>query len=205
MNRLLSGNFKPAKLVCELRYIPPDGGDPIIRNPPKGGGTNSGAGHSASVASLITSTGGLFGVNFALLTPFFDIRMQSFVFAITDPTNFDSEEDCVYNFRQEDKPGRTIDIHKVYLQYRDLGKVSFDVIVSATQYNRATGKETPDVAKKTVSVGSTRPDKKIHSYFVDLKVQGERPQLTIIRKRDKGPLAIITAMLMGNSSEENQL
>lgn len=206
MNRLLNDSFKPVRLLCELRYIPPDGGDPIIRNPPKSGSGGGAAKSSAAAPSLITSTGGLFGGAFALLVPFFDLRTNSFVFAIIDPNNFDSEEDCVYNFKMEDvKSGRVVDIHKVYLQYRDLGKVSFDVSVTATQFNRSTQKEKIEVATKTVKVGTTKGDQRIHSYFVDLKVQGERPQLSIVRKKDSGPLSIVTAMLIGNVSEENQL
>lgn len=198
MNRLLNGIFVPSRLVCDIRFGPPDPPDPKPKPPSKGT-------VGAANASLITSTGGLFGSAYALLVPFFDNRSTKFVFAIYDPFNFDCEEDCVYDFRQEDKPGRVIDVHKVYLQYRDIGKVTYIVKVTATQYNRVTGKETIDTKSKTITVGNVKPDLKIHSYFVDLKVQGERPQLNITRKADKGPLSIVTAMLIGNSNEENQL
>jgi hypothetical protein len=204
MNRLLNDSFKPSRLFCELRYIPPDGGDPIIRDPKPAPGKGGGKA-AASNISLLTSTGGLFGTAFVLITPFLNVQSGNYGFLITDPTDFNCEEDCVYNFRQEDKPGRVIDVHKVYLQYRDLGKVSFLATMTATQYNRDTNKETIDTDSKLVTVGNTKPDKKIHSYFVDLKVQGERPQLSITRKAGKGPLSIVTAMMIGNANEENQL
>ena len=154
--------------------------------------------------SLVTSTGGLFGFNNILLVPFYDIRLNRTYFIMYDPSNFNCEDDCVYNFRLEEVvAGREIDVHKVYLQYKDLGKVTFKVIVSATQYNKALKKET--INSKTVVVTVGKGDGKIHSYFVDLKVVGERPQISIFRKGNAGPLSIVKVMLCGHSDEGEQL
>ncbi len=172
-----------------------------------GGGTRPGGGGGGSSKplgaqpSLITSTGGLVGFNNTLLIPFFDTRTGMEYFVTYDPTNFNCEDDCIYKFRLESvAPGRTIDIHKVFIEYRDLGKVTFTTRVEATQYNKATKKETLVYKSVVSTVG--KGDKKIHSLFVDLKVNGERPQLIIIRKADDGPFSLVRAMLVGNSSEE---
>lgn len=202
MNRLLNGLFKPAKAEpCFLRifdsgYDPPDPKTPVKK---------SGASTAANI-SLLTSTGGLIGTNLVLLTPFYNAISKKYYFTIYDSSNFDTEEDCVYNFKMEDvQSGRNIDIHKVYLQYRDIGKVKFTVTVFATQYNKV--KKTEKIVSdfQEVSVGTKKGDGKIHSYFVDLKVTGERPQCVITRKAADGPLAIVMAKMIGDVSEEQQI
>lgn len=158
--------------------------------------------------TLLTATGGLFGLNNALLAPFVDTRNGKNYFVIYDPTNFNCEDDCVYNFRLESlKPGRNIDVHKVMIEYRDLGPVKFYVSVTATQYNKALKKETMVTAplKPVATVLKGKGDKKIHTTWIDLKVVGERPQLTILRKANDGPLSIARVLLVGNSSEEDQV
>lgn len=152
--------------------------------------------------SLITSTGGLFGFNNALIVPFFDIRTNLSYFVVYDPTDFNCEEDCLYKFRLESgEPGKEIDVVKIFLEYRDLGPVKFNVIVTATQYNKAKREEKIQRVSVPVSVGNKNPDNKIHSYYVDLKVIGERPQLSIFRKADAGPLSIIRAVMVIATSE----
>lgn len=171
---------------------------------PPGGGSKS-KGTVGSQPSLITSTGGLYGYNNALLIPYQDANGRTYL-VIYDPANYNTEEDCVYEFKLEDiSPGRAIDIHQVYFQYRDLGLVNFTVTVRGTLYDRATKKET--LVSKTVIVkwGTTNADRKIHSYYVDLKTVCERPQLRVVRKADQGPLAIIRAMMFGNSDEDADL
>lgn len=177
---------------------PPDpGGNP---KPPKPSGPLGGQ------PSLITSTGGLFGFNNALLVPFFDTRLNLSYFVVYDPADFNCEEDCVYNFRLESgAPGKEIDVVKIFLEYRDLGPVTFSVAVTATQYNKSKKKETIQRVEVSVSVGTKKPDKKIHSYYVDLKVVGERPQLSIVRKADAGPLSIIRATMFLATGEEGDV
>lgn len=178
-----------------------DGGS----NPPDpggGGGTPKKSGPLGGVPSLITSTGGLFGFNNALLVPFFDTRSGLSYFVMYDPTNFNCEEDCVYNFRLESgAPSKEIDVTKIFLEYRDLGPVTFTIIVTATQYNKALRKEKVVRKEVSVSVGTKKADNKIHSYYVDLKLVGERPQLSIFRAADAGPLSIIRAMMFINTGE----
>jgi hypothetical protein len=158
------------------------------------------AGPLGANPSLITATGGLFGTNNVLLVPFYDTRVNQSFFVLYDPTNFNCEDDCFYDFRLEDvQAAHNIDIHKVYFLYRDLGKVKFTVTVTATEFNRVTKKET--TVSKSVQVTWGSGDNKLHSYFVDLKVVGERPQLHLFRKADAGPLAIVRAILIGHSDE----
>lgn len=154
--------------------------------------------------ALLTTSGGLYGYDNVLLVPFYNAINGFSYFLNYDPANFNSEVDCVYYFRLESvKPGRAIDVHKVYFEYRDLGAVKFTTTVTATQYDRATKRETEQSKSVISSMG--KGDRKIHTLFVDLKVVGERPQLMLLRKANAGPLAIIRAMLIGNVVEEDQL
>jgi len=200
-------SLKPCKLLLEIRQISNTDGNSIGSRGTGGGGGGGAsplAPKGASNLSLITSTGGINGTSSLLLVPIYITHLQKFVFASFDPTNFNCEEDCFYNFKMEDmKLGRNVDVHKVYLQYRDLGKVTFTVSVSAMLLNRKTNKSTLNNASKDLILGTG--DGLIHSKFIDLKVQGERPQLSITRKANNGPLSIIAAMLVGNMAEEEQL
>lgn len=196
-----------ARPVQQFRQILPEGGT----RPPVGGGggskpaTPSGPPRGAVSLSTITSTGGLLGSLGVLLVPFFLNSINRNVFAIYDITNFNTEEDCVYNFKMEDvKPGYDIDVHLVYLQYRDIGKVSINVAISTMQFNRNTGKSTPQMKQRNITIGGNN-DNVIYSYFVDMKVTGERPQLVITRKANKGSLCLITAKLVGNIESGGQL
>jgi hypothetical protein len=198
-------SYKPQRLVLENLAFPAEGGGGGGgRGGSGGGGSSPSAPKGATSLSVVTSTGGLQGTTSFLIVPLLITKLNKFVFATFDPTNFNCEEDCVYQFKMEDvKIGRNVDIHKVYLQLRDLGKVTFNVKIAATLLNRKTNQE--QISTKNVDVTFGKGDGLIHSRFIDLKIQGERPQLTITRKANKGPLGIITAMLMGNMSEEEQL
>lgn len=183
-----------------------DGGN----NPPEpGGGGGGGTKKSGPIGgqpSLITSTGGLFGFNNALIVPFFDTRTNLSYFVVYDPTDFNCEEDCLYNFRMESAaPGKEIDVNKIFLEYRDLGPVKFTVIVTATQYNKAKLTEKIQSKSVKVSVGSKNPDGKLHSYYVDLKIVGERPQLSIFRAADAGPLSIVRAIMYIDTGESGEI
>jgi hypothetical protein len=202
-------SYKPCKLVLENIAFPAGAGEGGVgggggRGGGGGGGSSPSAPKGASNLSIITSTGGLQGLNSLLLVSVFINNLQRYAFATFDPTNFNCEEDCVYKFKMEDiKLGRNVDVHKVYLQLRDLGKVTFNVQVAATLLDRKTNKETISTKNKDVVFGTG--DGLIHSRFIDLKIQGERPQLIVTRKAKKGPLGIITAMFVGNMVEEEQL
>jgi len=175
---------------------------PPTPSTPPGSATSTPLGASPS---LITSTGGLYGRGNILLVPFYNEATKLSYFVTYDSSNFNCELDCVYNFRLEEvAAGREIDVHKVFLKLRDLGAVTFSVTVTATQYNKSNQTETVNtqtVVIKNWGIG----DKKLHSYFVDLKVVGECPQLSVFRAANAGPLAIIKAMLCGHSDEGAQL
>jgi hypothetical protein len=194
--------FRP---IVEGGTFPPfsggGGGSGGGTKPPPSGGPPKGAINGA----LITSTGGLQGSIGLLIVPYLVKATGRYVFGLFDTTNFNCEEDCIYDFKTEDvKAGRSIDVHKVYLQYKDIGRVKFTVFVKAIQYNRSTQKSTVVEKSKTVTVGGL-VDLEIYSVFIDLKVQGERPRLRILRRANDGPLDIVTAMMIGNSAEEAQL
>lgn len=189
-------------------YLDSGGAD----RPPHGGGGGGGgtspppaSGPKGATSSLITSTGGLFGQDFKLVFPFFNMITNQNFLALYDVTSFDCEEDCIHNFRMESaKIGRVVDVHKVYLEYRDFGKVTFNITVNAYLLNRSTGKETyPKVTKEVIING--KKDLGLHSKFVDLKIQGERPQLQIFRAANKGPLSLTSVILIGTVMEEAQL
>ncbi len=186
-----------------MTYPPPN---------PDGGGGHGGKpytppGTTPSLGAqpgLITSTGGLYGQNNVLMAPYYHTLTGRFCFLYYDPNDFNCEDDCTYYFRMEDvQAGRAIDVHKVYFQYRDLGAVKFTTTVTATQYDKAT--KTEKINTQSVSVTWGKGDGKIHSYFVDLKVVGERPQLSVFRAANAGPLSFIRGLLIGHSDEGQQL
>lgn len=207
MNKVFDNlhSFIPSKVRLELRIVDSQAGG--FEPPPTKGKGSSSTSKTAANISLLTSTGGVVGLLPFLIVPFFDNRTGKFIFAKYDSADFNCEEDCIYNFRQEDlQTGRNIDVSKIYIQYRDIGEVKFDVIVTATLYNRKTKKsKIVHDELENIVVGNKKPTKKIYSLFVDLKVTGERPQLSIVRKKDAGPLSIIKAMMIGDSSEEDQV
>lgn len=199
MNRLLENQFVPPRaLPCFLRiydsgYQPPEPKQPQPTGP---------ASNAANI-SLITSTGGLIGINWILLTPFYDSRIKTFYFAIYDSNNFDCEEDAFYDFKMEDvHPGRNVDVHKVYLQYRNIGIATFTINVTVVQYDKVKDKTKFITIPKVIKIGTAKPDSKIYDKYIDLKIVGLRPQLRISRKANSGPLSIVTAMLVGNMAEE---
>ena len=192
-----------------VRPIIIDGGTAPVG--PHGGGTGGGvkptSGPPTGAVNLsnLTSTGGMFGGIGLLLVPVLLSSNGRNVLALYDATDFNCEEDSQYYFKVEDvKPGRAIDVHKVYLQYRDIGKVKFTVSVRVWQFNKTTNKTKLVQKSVTVTVGGLN-DNVIYDRFIDLKVIGMRPQLSILRKGSDGPICLITAMMIGNVAEEDQL
>ena len=186
-----------------MTYPPPnpDGGSGHGTKPYSPPGTTPSLG---AQPGLITSTGGLYGQNYVLMAPYYHTLTGRFCFLYYDPNDFDCEDDCVYDFPMEDiQAGRAIDVHKVFLTYRDLGAVKFKLSVSATQYDKAT--KTEKVNSQTVNIAWGKGDKQLHSYYVDLKVVGERPQLHIYRAANSGPLSITRAIMCGHGDEGQQL
>lgn len=140
--------------------------------------------------SLLPVTGGLQGIEPALLVIGFDFIANNFLFYELDPTNFNCEEDVEYDFRVEEvEPGNQLTIHNILIRYRDLGVVTFNVIIQ-----NADGV----LVSKPYTVGNTPPTNKIRTLKTDLLATGEALQIVVKRSAGKGPLAITKVRAWGS-------
>lgn len=185
---------------------------------PPGGGKGGGGTAKPSSPSLITSTGGLLGVNGILITPAFNqITNKSYIINY-DSTNFDCEEDAQYSYRQEanfDKiggEGRECTIHLLILKYRELGKARFNINITVFKQayddfvTYAIPINIPRLPLKGARVNKF-PDQQIHTMKIaplNGVIQGERPQVSYTRFKNSGPFSITKLIVCGNADEAAQ-
>lgn len=179
-------------------------------NPPSGGG--SGAGKNALTTNLLTSTGGLIGLFGALMTPCVD-PISGLIYIIThDPTDFNCEEDAEYDYNQivpDQYEGRDLTINQVVLKYRELGKASFYINITVFKKlldDFETVQIPVIVPFKATSKSRLKsfPDNRIHTIRIAPPkgvIQGERPQVSITRKANSGPISITKLTICGYLDE----
>jgi hypothetical protein len=164
---------------------------------------------------LVTSTGGLTGATGLLMTPFINPQGFSFV-AIHNQTNFDCEEFASYYYPQaipqvQGNPyqeGCVVNCNRIKLKYRELGVATFSINItiyvpnmdSFTTYSFPVKIYNPFNRKSF-------PDEKIHFRSVGISpvVSGERPQVSITRNANSGPISITSLVLCGLADETPQL
>lgn len=185
---------------------------------PPGGGKGGGGSAKPSNPSLITSTGGLLGINGVLLTPAFNqITGKSYIINY-ESQDFNCEEDAQYSYRQEANfekfpgEGRECSIHLIILKYRELGYVKFSINI--TVFKQAiddyVNYQIPVIIPKlklTKARLNTFPDKRIHTLKlapVNGVITGERPQISITYAANSGPLSITKLVMCGNADEAAQ-
>lgn len=175
---------------------PPSGGQPPQNNPP------GPASNPAINLALVTSTGGLDGtLGQVLIFGTSSFSGQSLGFNI-DPTNFNCEEDCEYDFKVEEvKPGNAQTVNKVLIRYRDLGTVNVMVTIKGT--DPKTGVPQSKSLPFSIILGGAS-DKKIKSAYADITCTFEAPQCIITRMGNAGPLCI-TKVLMIMETDTNPL
>jgi hypothetical protein len=194
--------------------IPPEP-PPPPSNPPKGNVSNKPLGSSPG---LLTSTGGLFGINGFLLTPVINNTTGKSYVLLMDPNNFNCEENCEYDFPQlipsvQGNPyqeGCDVNCHLIKLKYRELGVAQ--ITINVTTFEKATDQFTsfPYVVNIPPKVlqGNRKgsfPDKRIHTLFIPINVPGERPQVTLNSVGSSGPYSIVSLSLCGNADETPQI
>lgn len=155
---------------------------------------------------LITSTGGLYGSKFALLIPWYDTKNKNISLNVIDSDNFNCEEDAFYYFMQPDVSiAKAVTVHQVAIIYREIGPASFfiGVIVYIRRTDTFVFKEVPVLitndSPNIDMVNFPFPDGKLHTRYVDIRIDGERPQAYIKRFADSGPLAITSVTLAGHA------
>ncbi len=150
---------------------------------------------------LLTSTGGLFGINGVLLTPVINNMTGKSYILLMDSNDFNCEESAEYDFPQEIPPrespqeGRDVNCHLIILKYRELGTARFNINV--TTFEKDTDKFT--TYSFPVIITALVPDNKIHTRYISISVPGERPQVSITRFGNTGPLSITSLTLCGNA------
>jgi hypothetical protein len=180
-----------------------------------GGGGKKSGGTTGGSPGLLTSTGGITGLTGIFTIPFQDLLLNRFYFVTFDPTDFNCEEDVTYFFKQEDiEVGRVVTIHKVLIVYRMIGQVKFTLTLNGFLESVKSSNEDPSQTGRFVSksvpvtfgLGLGKiPDKKLHTRSVDIKLTCERPQISISRLANSGPLAITKVIMCGTADEGQQL
>lgn len=190
--------------------FPPIPGPP---SPPRKPGSPSSKPLGGS-PGLLTSTGGLYGVNGVLLTPVFNnISGKSYIL-LMDPSNFNCEENAEYDFPQgipavQNNPfqdGCNVNCHLIKLKYREIGIAQFTINV--TTFNRDIGdfQSFPYIVNiPNIPLTGKRkakfPDQRIHTIFIPIDVPGERPQVTLNSVGGSGAYSIISLNLCGFADE----
>lgn len=163
---------------------------------------------------LLTSTGGLYATSGLLLIPITNTITGRNGIIIVDSNNFDCEEDCEYNTREEapeGQQGRSLQCNLIILKYRELGQAKFTIRISG--YSKVTDSfiskdiivQIPDPNIKYAKQRFQNfPDGKIHTRRISFTLEVERPQIKLIRKADSGPLSVTMQVLCGNADESGQ-
>lgn len=189
------------------------GSRPVGPRPPSPpGGTNTGIKNTATNPQLVTSTGGLTGSTGLLLTPYINTLNGNSYVVVHDSNNFDCEENAEYDFRQEipgnpPQEGRNVSCHLIILKYRELGIASFNVNITVYQQLTDTFLTRPiPVSIKNKNKNRVFPDKRIHTIKIGLApvITGERPQVTITRLANSGPMSVTSLILCLNADEQPQ-
>ena len=179
----------------------------------------SGSGKLGANQGLLTSTGGLYGINGVLLVPVFNTGTNKSYIMLYDPTNFNCEENAEYDYTQiipgnPPQEGRSVTCHLIILKYRELGIASFNVNV--TTFIRDTDSfntisipvKIPFIPLTTKQRKQNFPDNRIHTARLyppnNQYITGERPQVTITYNANSGPVSITSLTLCGNADEEVQ-
>lgn len=109
-------------------------------------------------------------------------------------TNFnDPLQGSSYSYRVEDVfPNRVPTVRRVALTYRDLGTATITLTLTGTDDN-----QTVQTASATVTIGNAVPTNVLMVKLVDIELTAFRPQLTISRAANGGPMSITRATMMG--------
>lgn len=138
--------------------------------------------------------------NLLFFIPLQNVGGATFFTYFLDPSSYDDpNQSSTYSYRQEDIiSSRTPTVHKVILEYRDLGVCSLTVTLTATDDNNVR-----QSATKTVTIGTVGADKSIKTALIDLTITGWRPQLTFSRAAAGGPFSITKATIAGEVEEQH--
>lgn len=198
--------------------VGPGGPNPVHLPPiPSGAGSKNTSSSLSANPGLLTSTGGLYGLNGVLLSPVYNtVTNKSFILSM-DPTNFNCEENCEYDFPQEIPPrnapqeGRDVNCHLVILKYREIGYASLTLNITTFQKNTDSFNtysypvSIPPIPLTSKARKQSFPDNRIHTLRIPIDVPGERPQITVTSNGSAGGYSIISIVLCGNADETPQV
>ncbi len=185
--------------------------------PPKSSGASSRIGANPG---LLTSTGGLVGANGLLFTPALNATTGKNVLINHDITDFNCENSSEYDFRQEANygqqsgEGREASFHLIILKYRELGVAVFSINITVFKQDSDSFEtvQIPVSIPVLPLISDKRkkafPDGRIHTvklYPPKQVITGERPQVSITRRGDSGPVSITKLVLCGNADEMPQI
>lgn len=145
-----------------------------------------------------SENGGFSATTFFMFMPATFLSNGAPFIAIFDPSDFNDDNDASsYSWRVEDVVvGRIPVVRRVVLVYTDLGNATITVTLSGT--NDSNNKVT---ASRKISIGTDGKSGELLTKFVDISLTAFRPQLTISREANAGPVSIISATLIGEVEE----
>lgn len=130
-----------------------------------------------------------------LLIPMQDSYSAIQSVGIFDPTKFNDDTlPSSLSFKAEDiVPGRVPTVRRVVLTYRDFGPATITMFITVSSLNGVV----QSMSSGPIQLGNTNPTFTLLTKLVDMTITGFRPQLSIFRDKNAGPVSIVQAVMLG--------
>jgi hypothetical protein len=175
------------------QFVPDGGGGGGGGGHPGGGGGSSGGGTLATSVPFLENGGFAATAYFLFVPTLLSAGGNSFIGAFSASNYNDPLDSSSYSYRMEDViVGRMPTVRRVIVIYRNLGVATLTVTVSGTDDNGVR-----QTSFDTNIIGSTLADGTLGTSFFDVQLAAFRPQITLSRTANAGPVSIISATLVG--------
>lgn len=167
----------------------------------EGGGGQDGGGVPGAGGGTLPNNenGGVFGTTWYLFIPSQTISSGLCYVGFYDIASHNDPVDGFhYSYRVEDVvPDQTPTINRVILTYRDLGLAKLTFTLTASNDDGQVIS-----ASTEVQVGNAIPTGALLTRQVDISITGFRPQLTLTRHANDGPICVVAVTMKGEVEEE---
>lgn len=166
-----------------------------------GGGQRGGSGSKGGVPAVAVpflENGGFSATSYFLFVPTELVAGgNSFIGAFSASNYNDINASSSYSYRMEDvMSGRVPTVRRVIVVYRNLGVATLTVTISGTDDNGA-----PQSVSATNTIGNVLADNTLATSFFDVQLSVFRPQITLFRPANGGPVSIISTRMIGEVEE----
>lgn len=162
---------------------------------------------TAPAALPSNENGGISGSTWVLFLPSIDISGSLPHISYYDLTTYtcggcpaanDDRDGFRYSYRVEDIiPDQTPTVNRIILTYRDLGPTKLTFTLTASNDDGQVIHNSVEV-----QIGNVIPTGALLTRFVNLSITGFRPQLTITKRANVGPVCIVAVTMKGEVTEE---